>query len=158
MEKQDKRKIKKGEPGYHERNTGPAHEACKLFKSAEQFTEFVNDYFDECDRKGVLYDEAGMCLYLTRRVGRNVTLERLRAFYDGVKCDDDFSDAVQMAYLRIQEQIATDERYQDKAMVTRAIFLTKQSRLGGYQDKIETKNETKVDIVFGESVSASDFK
>ena len=154
----DKRKAKKGEPGYHERNTGPAHEACKLFKSADQFAELADKYFDECDRRDALYDEAGLCLFLTRQIGKNVTLKRLREFYDGDTKQDGLSEAVQMAYLRMQQQIATDPRYQEKAMVTRAIFLNKQTRFGGYQDKVETKNDMRVEVVFGGSVSKSDFE
>ena len=63
-----------------------------------------------------------------------------------------------MAYLRIQDQVETDERYREKGMVTRGIFLQKQTRLGGYQDKIEQKNDTTVRIVHGDSVDDSDFK
>ena len=43
-------------------------------------------------------------------------------------------------------------------MVTRGIFLQKQTRLGGYQDKIEQKNDTTVRIVHGDSVDDGDFK
>ena len=48
--------------------------------------------------------------------------------------------------------------YMEKGMTTRAIFLSKQKRLGGYQDKVESKNETTVHIVHSDSVDAEDFK
>ena len=43
-------------------------------------------------------------------------------------------------------------------MVTRGIFLNKQKRLGGYQDKFEQKQDISVNVTFGDGVDASDFK
>ena len=159
---------KKGEPGYIENRdtvTGQlarskaAHEAVSIFPHVEDFQKVADDYFDECDERGVLYGEAGLALYLSEhnKKGRTVTLTVLRSWYDGDRCAY-LQDAVQMAYLRIQNQVETDERYREKGMVTRGIFLQKQTRLGGYQDKIEQKNDTTVRIVHGDSVDDSDFK
>lgn len=159
-----KLKAKKGEEGYHDRNTGPATlaaaEANAVFPTAEAFTAAANKYFDECDDKGTIYGEAGLCLGLSRynEKGRNVTLSTLRNWYDGESCPH-LQEAVQMAYLRIQEQIENDPRYQEKGgMATRGIFLQKQPRLGGYQDKQEVKNDATVRIIHGSSVDESDFK
>lgn len=159
---------KKGEPGYIENRdtvTGQlarskaAHEVVSIFPHVEDFQKVADAYFDECDERGVLYGEAGLALYLSEhnKKGRTVTLTTLRAWYDGEHCAY-LQDAVQMAYLRIQNQVETDERYREKGMVTRGIFLQKQTRLGGYQDKIEQKNDTTVRIVHGDSVDDSDFK
>lgn len=156
--------AKRGEPGFHERNTGPANEAAReaaaTFVTAEEFTEAANRYFDECDAKGVLYGEAGLCLGLSKynRKGRTVTLRALRNWYDGESCDY-LQDAVQTAYLRIQQQIESDPRYQEKGgMATRGIFLQKQVRFGGYQDRTETKNESTVKIIHGSTMDESDFR
>ena len=61
-------------------------------------------------------------------------------------------------FQRIQEQIDTSPIYQEKGMVTRGIFLNKQKRLGGYQDKQETRQDISVNVTFGDGVDASDFK
>ena len=43
-------------------------------------------------------------------------------------------------------------------MATRGIFLQKQARFGGYQDKIEARTDTTVKIIHGSSMDESDFK
>lgn len=164
MPKGEHLKAKKGEPGYHERNTAAAHaanhEANAIFLTGDEFTEAANKYFDECDERDEMYGEAGLCLGLTKYNprGKATTLNTLRNWYD----DDgrpDLQEAVQLAYLRIQRQIETDPRYQEKGgMATRGIFLQKQKRFGGYQDKIEQKTDTTVTIVHGTSMDESDFK
>lgn len=157
-------RAKRGEEGYHERNTGPAGEAAReknaVFSTAEEFTEAADRYFNDCDERGALYGEAGLCLGLTKynRTGRTVTLRSLRKWYDGDSCQY-LQDEVQKAYLRIQEQIESDPRYQEKGgMATRGIFLQKQPRFGGYQDRTETKNESTVKIIHGSTMDESDFQ
>lgn len=152
-------RAKKGEDGHWERETGAAHEAWAVFETAEEFTNAAERYFAECDAAERLYSEAGLCLALSRynAKGRAVTLKALRRWYDGEKCPY-LQDAVQTVYLRIAEQIQTDSRYQEKSgMSTRAMFLMKQVRLGGYTDKPETKAETTVTILHGTSMDQSDF-
>ena len=142
------------------KRTVAAHQAARIFETPEEFTEAANKYFDECDASGTLYGEAGLCLGLTKynKKGRNVSLELLRSWYDGEK-NDQLKPVVQNAYLRIQSQIETDPRYQEKGgMATRSIFLQKQARFGGYQDKMEEKKDTTIRIIHGKSVDESDFK
>lgn len=165
MEKHEKKTSrKKGEEGYLERNTGPATEAAAMqhavFPTAEDFERVADAYFDHCDQEGVLYGEAGLCLYLTRHnaKGRNVSLSTLHDWYDGENCTW-LQESVQQAYLRIQSQIESDPRYGEKGgMATRAIFMQKQRRLGNYKDKSENTQTTKVQIIHGDSVDMSDFK
>ena len=129
------------------------------FETAEEFNEAADKYFNECDAEDKLYSESGLCLGLTKynRKGKNVTISALQDWYDGRRCEY-LQEAVQMAYLRIQEQIETDPRYMEKGgMSTKAIFLMKQKRLGGRTDKTETKQDTVVHILHGEGVDASDF-
>lgn len=133
--------------------------ASSTFETAEEFDAAAEAYFDYCDANGMLYGEAGLCLALSKgnRKGRTVTLQALRDWYDGKHCDY-LRDAVQRAYLRIQAQIETDPTYREKGMVPRSIFLQKQTRLGGYQDKVETKSDATVKVIFGSGVDESDFK
>ena len=153
----------KGEEGYWERDTASATEAaqaaCAVFDTAEEFSACADKYFDECDARGILYGEAGLCLALAKgnAKGKPVSLKTLRNWYDGLSCTY-LQDAVHEAYLRIQSQVETDPIYQSKSMAAKGMFLLKQTRFGGYQDKTETKNESTVKIVFGKGMDNSDFK
>jgi len=133
--------------------------ATSIFETADEFDTAAEAYFDYCDANGLLYGEAGLCLALSKsnRKGRTVTLNALRDWYDGKHCEY-LQDAAQRAYLRIQAQIETDPTYREKGMVPRSIFLQKQTRLGGYQDKVETKSDATVKVIFGSGVDESDFK
>lgn len=161
--KKNRINAKKGEEGYWERNTAPCakalSEAGAIFTSRDLFTEAADRYFDECDERGILYGEAGLCVALSKYnpKGKTVTLQTLRSWYDGQRCKY-LQDAVQLAYLRIQQQIESDPAYREKGMVPRSIFLQKQPRFGGYQDKIETKQDTTVKIIHGENMDKSDFE
>ena len=155
--------AKRGEPGFHERNSAPGRAAVAkdreerrakgigdrncTFETVESFEEAAIGYFDECDRKDEKYSEAGLCLWLSAHnpKGRNVTLATLQSWYDG-NAAEHLQEAVQMAYLRIQHQIETDPRYDDKAMTAYRIFLEKQSRLGGKTDKQEVNNNVKFEL------------
>lgn len=121
------------------------------YATADLLKAKCDEYFRTCDKDGVLYGEAGLALHL------NVTVETLRRWYDGKRCTD-FQETAQMAYLRIQNQIETDPRYQEKGMVTRGIFLNKQPRFGGYQDKVEAKQDISVNVNMGKGMDDSDFK
>lgn len=130
-----------------------------IFPTAEEFTRAAEDYFSACDAQGIVYGEAGLCLALTHSNPghRAVTLQTLRGWYDGKDCLW-LQEAVQLAYLRIQAQIESDPRYQEKSgMITRGSYLQKQPRLGGYQDKGE-RQETTVKIICGPSMEESDFQ
>lgn len=121
------------------------------YATAADLKSKCDEYFRTCDNTGVLYGEAGLALYL------GVTITTLRRWYDGDRCKD-LKDPAQMAYLRIQNQIEIDPRYQEKGMVTRGIFLNKQPRFGGYQDKVEAKQDISVNVNFGAGMDDSDFK
>lgn len=158
-----KLKAKKGEPGYHERNveaaTAAAAKEHAIFPEADEFERLADRYFDECDAEYKLYGEAGLALYLSDHnlAKRFVSVNTLRSWVDGVNCPH-LQDAACRAYTRIQAQIESDPRYQEKGMVTRSIFLQKQKRLGEYQDRIETKNDSTFRFTFGNGMDESDFK
>jgi hypothetical protein len=139
--------------------TEAAAKVCAIFPEVEEFEKLANDYFDECDAEYRLYGEAGLALYLSEHnlAQRFVSVNALRGWHDGVSCPH-LQDAVGRAYTRIQAQIESDPRYQVKGMVTARIFLQKQKRLGEYQDKTETKNDTTFRFTFGDSMDKSDFE
>lgn len=128
------------------KNTGQ-----RKFATAAELRAKCEEYFAKCDKAGKLYGEAGLALHL------GVVLATLRKWYDGTDCPD-LQDTVQMAYLRIQSQTESDPAYMEKGMVTKAIFLMKQPRLGGYQDKIEAKADIAVNVQMGANTDKSDFE
>lgn len=123
----------------------------RKYATAADLQAKIDEYFRECDEKYALYGEAGLARFL------GVILATLRKWYDGQDCPD-LQETVQMAYLRIQEQVESDPRYQEKGMVTRGIFLNKQARFGGYQDRIEARQDIAVNVRMGPNADESDFK
>lgn len=121
------------------------------FEDLKSLEKALDKYFKSCDEEGTLYDEAGLALSL------GVELATLHSWYDGIRRPE-LGPAVRMAYLRIQHQIETHPAYMDKTMGTRAIFLLKQKRYGGKQDKIEAKNDINVNVKMGEGMEESDFR
>ncbi len=110
-------------------------------------------YFAHCDEVGELYGEAGLAL------GLNLSLDTLRRWYDGER--PEMQAVVQRAYLRIQSQIESGEAYRDKSMFNRAVFLLKQRRLGGYQERGDGKaeaKETRIRVHFGPHAEMEDFQ
>ena len=141
-----------------QRPSARREKANAAFSTAQEFTTAAEAYFQSCDAQGLVYGEAGLCLALSRNnpKGRAVTLKTLRDWYDGKSCLW-LQEAVQLAYLRIQAQIESDPRYQEKSgMISRGSYLQKQHRLGGYQEKGE-RQDTTVNIICGSSMEKSDF-
>lgn len=133
------------------KESGQEKRSGRKYATAADLYAKIDEYFSECDGSGTLYGEAGLARHL------GVILATLRKWYDGTDCAD-LQEAVQLAYLRIQEQVETDSRYQEKGMVTRGIFLQKQPRFGGYQDRIESKQDIVVNVKMGAGMDASDFQ
>lgn len=131
--------------------TGGAKKGGRKYATAEALAAKCEEYFTTCDDQGKLYGEAGLALYL------GVVRDTLRKWYDGTDCPD-LQETVQMAYLRIQSQAESDPAYMEKGMVTKAIFLLKQPRFGGFQDKIEAKTDIAVNVKMGSGMDESDFK
>jgi len=130
-----------------EKETGKAR-----LRTAEEFETAANAYFDKCDAEGKVYGEAGLALAL------GVTLGGLRQWYDGARRPE-LREPVQRAYLRIQDQIESSPVYMERGgMATRAVFLLKQARYGGYQDRVEAKQDLTVNVEMGGGMDESDFK
>ena len=124
--------------------------ASARFETADEFQKAVDAYFNECDMEGKLYSEVGMAVSL------GVTLSCLDQWWRGTKCPY-LQEPVRMAYLRIAEQICTDSRYNERQMVSYRIFLLKQEKLCGYQDKVEAKSDLNVSVKMGQNMEESDF-
>ena len=120
------------------------------FETAEELQEKIDAYFADCDEQGKLYSEVGMALFL------KVSLTALDQWWRGSRCLY-LQETIRMAYTRIAEQIATDPRYNDRQMVSYRIFLLKQEKFGGYQDRVEAKNDLTVNVKMGANMEESDF-
>ena len=122
------------------------------FASVLELENRIDAYFDECDGCGKLYGPAGLALAL------GLELEELMSLRDGRDAPA-LMKPVKRAFLRIQDQVETDSRYREKGgMATRAIFALKQPWLGGYQDKIEAKQDLTVNVKMGGGMDESDFQ
>ena len=124
--------------------------AWRKYSSAEELREAINGYFADCDKRGTLYGEAGLALWL------DVSLDTLHSWYDG-RYAPELQPEAQRAYMIIQNQVETSPVYQDKAMTSRAIFLMKQMRYGGKVDKVEAKNDISVKVKMGKAMENNDF-
>lgn len=120
------------------------------YRTAAALRRACGEYFRLCDQAGALYGEAGLALHL------GVRLETMRDWYDGKSCLN-LQEEIQRAYLRIQSQLESDPAYIGKGMAAKAIFLMKQPRLGGYQEKKETRQDMTVHVKMGGSMEESDF-
>lgn len=128
------------------------HSTKKKFQTPEELKAACDAYFDECDRNGELYGEAGLALAL------KTSLRELRGWFTGEKFPE-MREAAEYAYLKIMHQIETDERYQEKGgMSTRSIFLMKQQYFGGYQDKLAAQTQIDVNVKMGEGMDKTDFE
>ena len=116
------------------------HSTAAKFKTAEELQERLERYFSQCDEEGKLYTEAGT----------------LDDWWRGRRSEH-LQETIWMAYTRIAEQIASDPRYSDRQMVSYRIFLLKQEKFGGYQDKIEAKSDLNVNVKMGKNMEESDF-
>ena len=130
-------------------NAGP--ESQRKYIDAAALQERLDGYFADCDQKDKLYSEQGMALYL------GVSITTLDQWWRGLRCPD-LQETLQMAYMRIAEQICTDERYNEKGMVSLKIFLLKQEKYGGYQDRIESRQDLTVSVKMGADMDDSDFR
>lgn len=171
---------KKADPAHSKEHMDKMHkkrsEAAKrqMLEKVKIFQQKANEYFQQQDEGELAYSEAGLANamgWTVRRMQNYYDINdsksdeavdaQVAAFENGGTVDEPtvvMSHFVRLAYQRIQEQIDTSPIYQEKGMVTRGIFLNKQKRLGGYQDKQETRQDVSVNVTFGDGVDASDFK
>lgn len=124
----------------------------RRFESPAELRRECDVYFDRCDAEGQLYSEPGLILHL------EISAMCWDNWWEGRKSPDLMEEA-RRACLRIQEQIWTHPLYREKGgMNSRAIFLLKQKHFGGFQDKIEARQDFTVNVKFGEGMDESDCK
>ena len=121
------------------------------YDSPAKLEAACNAYFAKCDAEGKLYGEAGLCLHL------GVTRQTLWNWRNAKKSPD-LQETIQMADLRIQEQLETHPAYMEKGMVTKSIFMLKQPQFGGFQDRVEAKQDISVNVKMGAGMDESDFR
>ena len=122
----------------------------KTYDSPEDLEAAADRYFAHCDETDALYGEAGLAL------GLDLDLQTLRSWYDGADRPE-MQAVVRRAYLRIQDQIETGAVWRDKNLHNRAVFLLKQRRFGGYQDKADAGRDKALRILFGPDTDETDF-
>ncbi len=111
---------------------------------AATFARRAEAYFTGADEAGDFYGEAALAL------ATDMSLQELRAAYDGGE-DTALTAAVRRAYLRIQAQIESSRRYADRGLNSRATFLLKQPRFGGYCEKNEG-GEVTLKVIWGKGM------
>lgn len=126
--------------------------AQRTIKDEKTLRKLCDEYFDQCDRDGILYDEAGLLLHL------HVLEPTWNSWWEGTRCPD-LMDETRRACMRIQHQLLTDSRWRTSGGLTSmAIFLLKQKRLGGYTDKVMANTQMNVNVKYGDGMDESDFK
>ena len=120
-------------------------------RTAESLSKKIEQYFAECDTQCDIPNEPG----LSRFIG--VSLGTLRRWHDG-EMSVDLQEPVQDAYARMTSVYMQLLLTGNKNMTPFVIFMLKQPRFAGYQDKIESKQDISVNVKMGENVDASDFK
>lgn len=147
--------ICKGQDGYWERNTKAGFEAslkvCRAFPDAETLQAKIDEYFEQCEAGRQLPSEHGMAGFL------GIKRRTLYGYWAGETCQD-LQDTVVKAYDRLADAYIQLLLNGDKNMTSFVIFALKQLAFGGYQDRIEHKNDTTFKIEFGKGMDTSDFK
>lgn len=123
----------------------------RSYTDADELETAVDAYFAKCDEEGTLYSDAGLALALDISM---CTLERWRKG----EARTEFQYVIQRAFLRMTEQLHTHPAYFQKGMVSMAVFKMKQEKFGGYQDRIEAKQDIAVNVKMGAGMDESDFK
>lgn len=123
----------------------------KVYESVDELEAAIDAYFEKCDASDTLYSDAGLSLAL------DVVPQTLERWRKGEQRPE-FCYVVQRAFLRIAEQIQTHPAYMQKGMVSMAVFKLKQEKFGGYQDRIEAKQDIAVQVKMGTGMDETDFK
>ena len=125
--------------------------APKIYKDEEELEAAIEGYFSKCDEEGVLYSDAGLCLAL------DIDPSTLQKWRKG-DMRTEFQYPIQRAFLRMTEQLHTHPLYMQKGMVSMAVFKMKQEKFGGYQDKVEARQDISVNVKMGAGMDESDFR
>lgn len=120
-------------------------------RTAETLERDIAAYFSDCEEKGTIPGEAGLALWL------KVSVRTLQRWYDG-ETQSEYQELVRDAYARMMDMIMQLLLTGNKNMTPFVIFVLKQPRFAGYQDKIEAKQDIAVQVKMGKNMDESDWK
>lgn len=104
--------------------------------SFDEFTGICNQYFEDCERKQVFPDEAGMKLAL------KLTSKKFKEYED----DEEFADFLDECKLR-RESWLSRRMVESKAAANGCMNALKQEKNGGYSEKApEPVKERKITV------------
>ena len=156
-------KAKRGEEGYHERNTAAASAACAkkreelaaegkgdktcIFPDAQVFRQIADAYFEHCDAHDEVYSIAGLCLWLSDHNDKSaiVTRAKLQQWWNGDAAKH-LQEVVQYECLKIQKERESGKVFLEPKMAGARNFDLKQIMMGGYTDKQEVDNNMKFEV------------
>ena len=121
------------------------------YDTAEQLSAACEKYFAKIDKTGDVPSEAGLALHL------GISVICLRHWFDGDRREE-LREVVQDAYGEMTVRYMNMLQGGNKNMTSFVIFMLKQKRFSGYQDKIEAKTDIAVNVKMGNGMDESDFK
>ena len=121
------------------------------YESAEQLQKKIDKYFADGEKRGDVPSESGLALHL------GVAVKTLRRWHDGEN-NVHLQETVEEAYARMTNVYMQLLLTGNKNMTPFVIFMLKQKRFAGYQDKIEAKTDIAVNVKMGSGMDESDFK
>ena len=123
----------------------------RTYETAADLQTACEKYFAKIDASGEVPSESGLALHL------GISLGTLHSWYDGDRAPD-LQDATRDAYNEMTVRYLQMLQGGNKNMTPFVIFMLKQRRCAGYQDKIEAKTDIAVNVKMGSGMDESDFK
>lgn len=120
-------------------------------RSVETVERDIDGYFAGCAETGDVPSESGLALAL------KVGVQTLRRWHDGEQSVE-YQELVQDAYARMTSIYMQLLLTGNKNMTPFVIFMLKQPRFAGYQDKVEAKQDIAVQVKMGKNMDESDWK
>lgn len=121
------------------------------YETAEALEAACYKYFEKIDKSGDVPSEAGLALHL------GVGVPCLRSWFDGERRTE-LQDVARNAYGEMTVRYMQMLQSGNKNMTPFVIFMLKQVRFSGYQDKIESKADIAVNVKMGSGMDESDLK
>lgn len=123
----------------------------RTYETADELQAACCKYFEKVDKNGEVPSESGLALHL------GISLATLQHWFDG-DYSTDLQEAVRDAYGEMTVRYLMLLQTGNKNMTPFVIFMLKQRRFAGYQDKIEAKTDIAVNVKMGSGMDESDFK
>jgi hypothetical protein len=123
----------------------------KAYETVEELEAACAEYFKKVDKDGAVPSESGLALHL------GVSTACLQSWFDGTRREE-FQQTIMDAYGEMTVRYTQMLLGGNKNMTPFVIFMLKQKRFAGYQDKIEAKTDIAVNVKMGKGMDDSDFK